>query len=216
MKFTGGNKVEFDLREYKTFKELLNEAQRKQDEFNVILDALSRYPPREKKKVKNELLRNSENAYKGIEKIIEGFETGIFSLITEDFHSDGQRSDSPATSDPSTDESYGLTERDLQMLKRLFKYNNDEEWKEDLMRADTEENYDELLNDINIKQTVLKDQIKITTGISRTRIENLVNDVEDVLDKVRAYDNIFDQRTTESSNQEGLTSNQMLSRLPIL
>ena len=102
------------------------------------------------------------------------------------------------------------------MLKRLFKYNNDEEWKEDLMRADTEENYDELLNDINIKQTVLKDQIKITTGISRTRIENLVNDVEDVLDKVRAYDNIFDQRTTESSNQEGLTSNQMLSRLPIL
>ena len=52
MKFTGGNKVEFDLREYKTFKELLNEAQRKQDEFNVILDALSRYPPREKKKGK--------------------------------------------------------------------------------------------------------------------------------------------------------------------
>ena len=40
------------------------------------------------------------------------------------------------------------------------------------------------------------------------------------MDKVRAYDNIFDQRRTKSSGQEGqglkiLTPNQMLSRIPI-
>ena len=57
-------------------------------------------------------------------------------------------------------------------------------------------------------------------GVSRTRIENLVNAVEDVLDNVRLYGNNFDPRSTKSSNQERqglkiLTPNQMLSRLPI-
>ena len=40
------------------------------------------------------------------------------------------------------------------------------------MRADTEENQNNLLNDINIKQTVLRDRITTTISISCTRIEN--------------------------------------------
>ena len=106
------------------------------------------------------------------------------------------------------------------MFKKFFEYNNLEELEQDLMRADTKENYDRLWNDVNIKQTVLRDQIKTMIGVSRTRIENLVNALEDVLDNVRLYGNNFDPRSTKSSNQERqglkiLTPNQMLSRLPI-
>ena len=35
------------------------------------------------------------------------------------------------------------------------------------------------LDHFNIKLTVLKDQINTNTGVSRTRLENLVNAVED-------------------------------------
>ena len=49
----------------------------------------------------------------GERKIIKGFKNGIFLLIKEDFHSDGQRLDSPATSDSSIDESHGLTNKEL-------------------------------------------------------------------------------------------------------
>ena len=106
------------------------------------------------------------------------------------------------------------------MFKKVFEYNNLEELEQDLMRADTKENYDRLWNDVNIKQTVSRDQIKTMISVSRTRIENLVNAVEDVLDNVRLYGNNFDPRSTKSSNQERqglkiLTPNQMLSRLPI-
>ena len=106
------------------------------------------------------------------------------------------------------------------MFKKIFEYNNLEELEQDLMRADTKENYDRLWNDVNIKQTVSRDQIKTMIGVSRTRIENLVNALEDVLDNVRLYGNNFDPRSTKSSNQERqglkiLTPNQMLSRLPI-
>ena len=49
--------------------------------------------------------------YKGREKIIEGFKNGIFPLIKEDFHSNSQRPDLPAKSNPSIDESHGLTDK---------------------------------------------------------------------------------------------------------
>ena len=103
-------------------------------------------PPEDEKyiKAKNELLDNAKNFYQGREIIIEGFKNGIFLLITEDFHSGGQRSDSPAVPDPSIDGSYDLTDRELQMFKKVFEYNNLEELEQDLMRADTKENYDRL------------------------------------------------------------------------
>ena len=59
------------------------------------------------------------------------------------------------------------------------------------MREDTKEQYNELLNDCNIKQTFLRDQTKNKTGASRTRLKNLVNVVKYILDRVRMYDNIY-------------------------
>ena len=67
------------------------------------------------------------------------------------------------------------------------------------MRADTEEKYNEFLNEINIKQTVLRDQIRTKTGVPRTRLENLVNIVKDILDRVRLYDNIPELESKESA-----------------
>ena len=47
------------------------------------------------------------------------------------------------------------------MFKKCFSYKDPVELEEALMRADTKEKYNELLNDLNTKQTVLRDQIKI-------------------------------------------------------
>ena len=59
------------------------------------------------------------------------------------------------------------------------------------MREDTKEQYNELLNDCNIKQTFLRDQTKNKTGASRTRLKNLGNVAKYILDRVRMYDNIY-------------------------
>ena len=45
--------------------------------------------------------------------------------------------------------------------------------------------YDELLNDLKIKQSVLSEQINTNTGVERIRLKHLVNVVEDILDDVR-------------------------------
>ena len=88
------------------------------------------------------------------------------------------------------------------------------------MRADTKEKYDEFLNDLNIKQAVLRDQIKTKTGVSRTRLENLVNVAKNILDRVILYHNMPELESEEPTEQKGqglkiLTPNQMLSRLPL-
>ena len=50
----------------------INKAERKQDEFDAVLNALSEYSPRDQKciEAKNKLLDNANNFYKGTEKII--------------------------------------------------------------------------------------------------------------------------------------------------
>ena len=71
-----------------------------------------------------------------------------------------------------------------------------------------------------ILNKLFSDQIRAKTGVSRTKTENLVNAIKDVLDKAGLYDDIFKQKSTISSEQEGqglknLTPNRMFLRLPI-
>ena len=49
---------------------------------------------------------------------------------------------------------------------------------------------------------IFRDQIRTTTGVSSTRIENLVNAVEYFLGKARLYGDILDSICTGSSNKE--------------
>ena len=58
MKITGSNRIAYDFSDYKTFTELyrdiyqrnisVNKVEMKQDEFNAVLNVLSRYAPRKK------------------------------------------------------------------------------------------------------------------------------------------------------------------------
>ena len=64
----------------------INEAERKQDEFNVVLN-LYVHTPLETKNIlrqKNELLENPKNFCKGREKIIEASKNEIFPLFKKD------------------------------------------------------------------------------------------------------------------------------------
>ena len=92
LKIKGGNNVDYDFSDYKTFKELfrdlyyrkttIDEAKRIQEEFDVAVNSLKNYAPTDNKYVeaKNKLLNNAKNFYEGREKIIEGFINKIFSL----------------------------------------------------------------------------------------------------------------------------------------
>ena len=58
----------------------INDAEMKQNEFNLKLDALNNYFPKAQKCIKanNNLLNNAKSFYKGREKIIKGFKDEYF------------------------------------------------------------------------------------------------------------------------------------------
>ena len=97
LKIRGGNKTDYDFSDYKTFKELfrdfyyrnitIDEAESKQEEFNVVLHLLKRYSPKHDKYVtlKNNLVDNASKFYKGREKIIEGFKNGLFPFYDKEY-----------------------------------------------------------------------------------------------------------------------------------
>ena len=79
LKIRDGNNITYDFSDYKTFKELfrdlyyrnmsIDEAERRQDEFDGVLGVLSTYSTKKKEyiEVKNRLLNNAKK-YKGREK----------------------------------------------------------------------------------------------------------------------------------------------------
>ena len=84
LKIIRGNKLTYDFSEYKTFKELfrdiyyrnmlISNAERKQDEFNAVINALSEYSPRDQKYIeaKNKLLDNPKNFPKRRKQLLKG------------------------------------------------------------------------------------------------------------------------------------------------
>ena len=89
LKIRGGNNVDYDFSDYKTFKELfrdlyykqttIDDVEGKQDEFSAV-SVLEGYAPRDNKYVeaKNKLLNNAKKIYEGREKIIEEFKNETF------------------------------------------------------------------------------------------------------------------------------------------
>ena len=92
LKIRGGNNIDYDFGDCKTFKELfrdfyykqttIDDIERKQDEITGVMGALKAYTPRDNKYVeaKNKLVNNVENFYKGREKIIKPFRNKVFPL----------------------------------------------------------------------------------------------------------------------------------------
>ena len=103
----------------------------------------------------------------------------------------------------TSSDTYDLSDKELETFKKLFKYDNPNELRDALMNADEEEYY-ELKNDLKIKQTVLNDQIRIKIGVERTRSENLINTVENVLDHVVRWrdDDLIDVEMPDLEGEE--------------
>ena len=103
----GGNNVEYDFSDFKTFNELfrdlyykkmtINDAEIRQNKFNLKRDALDNYSPRvpEYIEAKNSLLNNAKNFYEGRRKIIEGFKEKIFPIKSDDETEQQQTSKKP-------------------------------------------------------------------------------------------------------------------------
>lgn len=120
-------------------KSYLEEAYKKQDEFNFVINKLKRQPnhtsPRYTE-AKNALLKYVDNFYERGKAIIEGFKNEVFPLIKYDFHSDGQLSDTTGKFDTSSDKSDDLTEKELQIFREIFKQENPRELGTAILRAD--------------------------------------------------------------------------------
>ena len=98
LKIRGGNNTDYDFSDQRTFKELfrdlyyrkvtIDEAESKQEEFNVVIAALKNYTPRDNKYVEanNNLLNNAKNFYEGREQIIGGFKNRIFPLYYNEIY----------------------------------------------------------------------------------------------------------------------------------
>ena len=129
-----------------------------------------------------DLFKNAKILYNRMNVIMDAFQKRVF--VTP------QRPDVEVSSESSTDDedgsifasprevtprsvisdfnindfsTHGLTDKELQIFRKRFGYENPEELEQALMKADTEEKK-ELSNGLNIKQAVLRDQI----GASRT------------------------------------------------
>ena len=73
---------------------------------------------------------------------------------------DAQELDLPAAFDSDIDKSYGLTDKEIQIFKKLLSYKNPEKLEQAIMRAETKEKYSEFLNDLNIEKNILKEEIR--------------------------------------------------------
>ena len=95
--------------------------------------------------------------YDGVKIIINAFERGVFKY--------GGR---PRTDVNYDLETYGLTDKELEIFKKLFNYANPKELWNELLYTDRGK-YAELLNDLKIKQKILDKQICIKNGIKYER-----------------------------------------------
>ena len=133
LKIRGGNNTDYDFSDYRTFKELfknlyykkitIDEAERGQNESNVIMNALKAYSPRNNKYIetKNKLLNNFKKLYEGREKIIEVFKNGIFSFVHDEVWEEQMRNKKEEEEMNNIQEKNGLIDYKKLMRKIGFK-----------------------------------------------------------------------------------------------
>ena len=120
---------------------------------NEFINEIDRLKKKKKKKAnkpsyktnKKDVLENAEALYNRLNIIVDAFERQVFEYRGR-----------PEIDVDYISGTYDLTDRELQMFKKLFKYDNTDKLRDVLIDADKEE-YAELLNDLKIIQTVLKD-----------------------------------------------------------
>ena len=112
----------------------IEDAERKQDEFMTIYNALENYGARKPEYVtaKNNLLINAKNFYDGREMIINAFKNKMFPLSP-----DHDLSDAGRDKDQSDDDFY--TPRELEIIPELSNFKYEEETLRDIPDLECEE-----------------------------------------------------------------------------
>ena len=140
LKTKGGNSVDYDFSDYKTFKELfrdlyyrditIDEVESKHDEFNTVLHVLKKYSPKHDKYVtlKNNLVDHASRFYKGREKTIEGFKNGVFPFCYDrgheermEFEEEEEEKEQKETKTDIDEFSKYITGKETDINKELFK-----------------------------------------------------------------------------------------------
>ena len=132
LKIGGGNNVDYDFSDYKTFIELfrdfyykkitVDDAESKQDEITGVMGALKGYAPRNNKYVeaKNKLINNVENFYKGREKIIKGFENKIFPVCYDEAYEHRLKAQKEAREEEKEQKKKEKEEQEKKNKKKYF------------------------------------------------------------------------------------------------
>ena len=136
----------------------INAAKLSIKEFKIEINRLEKKKTKKEPYKKNkDVLKNANALYKGLNIIVDAFEKQIFE------YGDHSRIDVNYDSDTCK-----LTDKELQMFKKIFKYDNPNELR--IALIDVDEKKYEFKNDLKITQNVLNEQIdKIKTGVMCTK-----------------------------------------------
>ena len=193
----------------------INEAEKKQDEFDAVINALSTYSARDQKciKVNNKLLDNVRNVYEWREKIIEGFKNGIFLFQPADSRLEDKDENDirPINGLIDYEKLYrliSLKRRDVNddLFREYFKYQDPSNILKVWATQKTKRNEIQ----VNLLKNALTDFKNKIENMSENEFEQpnkIVNIVEKILES-------YEQKQGGSSLKI-LTANQMLSRLAI-
>ena len=231
-KTTGGNKVTYDFSDYKTFKELfrdlyyrkitIDEAERKVDEFDTTISALSKSPTKKKEYIeaKNKLLINVKKFYKRREKIIEGFKDGKIPISRDE--EEEQRAKYEEELQNIRNENGLIDYRRLQILnylkrrgvndelvKKYFQVHDLRKLLQKLQKSKNSPKKNKILkNLINSGLWYLKEDTEVMNKQEK-ETEN-PNEIVDIVENILEFN-----RQQQGQGLKILTPNQMLGRLPI-
>ena len=228
LKIRGGNNVDYDFSDYKTFKELfrdlyykqttIDDVERKQDEITGVMGALKDYAQKDNKYVeaKNKLFNNVENFYKGREKIIEGFKTGVFPLYYNEGYEYQMKAQREIEEERRRKESKFFKyienkSEDINYLlfKYYFNFMQPSELAKKLFEIKDQKKNNDFVEEIKNRWSKLKDKIEEISGDEKDNkgLNKILEIVKDILN--------FNKENQEGKALKILIPNQMLSRLPI-
>ena len=171
LKIKGGNNVDYDFSDYKTFKELFRElyykkttidyVERKQDEITGVMGALKAYAPRDNKYVeaKNKLLNNAKNFYEERGKIIEGFKNEIFPFYYDENYEEQMKAEEEEKKFSKYIENKwrGIS---YDLFKKDFEFETPTQLTKSLFEIKDKKKNNDFVEEIKNRWSKLKDEIK--------------------------------------------------------
>ena len=192
----------------------INDAEIRQNKFNLKRDALDNYSPRVPEYIeeKNSLLNNAKNFYEGTVKIIEVFKEKIFPIKSDDQTEQQQTSKKPTKDDAMALNEWIIedeTSINRELFKKYFLFQTPSALLKDLYKTNDKEKNNRLVSMISSGLKDLRKEIKEMSEEEREieKPDKIVEIVEEILK--------FNKENQGGKGIKILTPNQLLSRLPI-